>query len=281
MKEELQQFYSECLVAEGFRPTIDADGDVVFKFESLFFYIRPETNDLMYHCIILPGIWTIESERQRETVQRLATRLTHEYKVAKVKLFGDHVSVVAEMLLPEREAFGRVFVRLLHILRDTRREFLDAMRETEPPASRDSREEALGPRGNQTLTCGGGITIDRPVRDPDPAADAFERAFLAWLENELDLHPISHSGTNALYWRVEYQGNPAEIGVVGRRRSAGKITRPGVDWILRIEEPADGELIPLVASFFRPGSGILRRVHGGKVRMQFLSSDLRLAFLAA
>jgi hypothetical protein len=273
-KEELQQIFMERLTADGFRPTLDADGDVAFKFEGGSFFIRPSADDPQFHLIALPGIWTIETEADRARARLAALKVTGDIKVAKVVIYMDAVWVTAELFLPAPEVLGDVYERCLRAILSARRSFADAMAREEPRPSRETRDEALGPRGGQSLTCAGALTIDRPVLSPDAVTDAFEAKFIAWLEGDLLLKPISHAGSGALFWRVAFHGKTVDIGLIGRLRCPGTPLAEGVDWILRIEEEEPTDFVALVEEQFARTDRVRRRMYDGKTRVQFKSTEL-------
>lgn len=274
-KDELTALYMTWLAADGFRPEIDKDGDVAFKYEGASLFIRPAVDDPQFHVIAMPGIWSIDSEAERARVRIAALKATAETKVVKVVVYNNSVWVLAELFLPKRECFKDIYERCLRALQAARRTFVQAMSEPEPQPSRDTREEALGPRGAQTLTCGGHMTIDRPALPSDPATDAFEARLLGWLEQELKVKPICHAGSNALFWRVEFNGKTVDLGLVGRHRNHQTQLAPGVDWLLRIEESEPLDFIARIEQHFVDTERIRRRLRDGKIKIQFKSTELR------
>jgi hypothetical protein len=81
-KEQLQQMYSDYLADEGYRPSIDEDGDVQFKQEGRMYYIGVSEDDPEYFRVVLPNIWRIESEQERIQVLVAADAVTATTKVA-------------------------------------------------------------------------------------------------------------------------------------------------------------------------------------------------------
>lgn len=54
------------LSEEGYRPSIDNDGDVAFKAEGYNFYVISDTRDPNYVTVLLPGIETIDLDEDSD-----------------------------------------------------------------------------------------------------------------------------------------------------------------------------------------------------------------------
>ncbi|MCL6595365.1 MAG: hypothetical protein K6V73_04045, partial [Firmicutes bacterium] len=55
------QGYLEFLAEEGYRPRLDADGDVVFKVEGGAYYILLDEDEEFFR-LIYPNFWPLETE---------------------------------------------------------------------------------------------------------------------------------------------------------------------------------------------------------------------------
>ena len=55
------ELYMDFLSGEGYRPTIDNDGDVVFKVEGGLYYIDVDADDAVYFRVVYPNFWSIEN----------------------------------------------------------------------------------------------------------------------------------------------------------------------------------------------------------------------------
>ncbi|MEJ5223558.1 MAG: hypothetical protein WHV44_03810 [Anaerolineales bacterium] len=106
------------LIAEGYRPTIDSDGDVVFKHEGRTYYIEIDTNDEQFFRIVFPNFWSVESEEELARVILAANYATMKTKVAKVYLRSDSKDTVAsvEMFFGRPEHFKEGFRRAMSAL---------------------------------------------------------------------------------------------------------------------------------------------------------------------
>ena len=71
------------LFDEGFRPAVDDDGDIRFKYEGGTFYIV-DTKDESYLQLLFLNFWQLGTEDEVRTALLAAARATRETKVAKV-----------------------------------------------------------------------------------------------------------------------------------------------------------------------------------------------------
>lgn len=274
-KEELREIYGEQLVRQGFRPETDADGDLAFRFEGGSYCILLSPDDPNYVAILMPGIWRFDAADEPARARDVALRVMMQYKVIKVAVYRDAVSLVVEMFLPRQEDLDLVLMRSLRLLQETSHTFHNVMREgVAAKHSRDERDEALGPRGRQALTMGGHVTIDRPSFPEDPVTDAFERHLLRWIEEDLKLRPVCHAGSNAIFWRIDIEGKPVDIGIVGRLRHPTTELRDGVDWILRVEEEEPADFIAGIERWLGVPARVRRQLAREKIRVQFASTDV-------
>ena len=81
-------YLEQLLREEGYLPKIDEDGDLVFKSEGKGVYIAADPNDADYVRILMPNIWTIDSEEERDLVARVCSSVNKSVKVAKVFAVG-------------------------------------------------------------------------------------------------------------------------------------------------------------------------------------------------
>lgn len=112
-KTGLQKLYVDYLSAEGYRPEVDDDGDVVFKREGLTYFINVAEDDQEFFSVVLPNIWPIESETERAMVLAAADRANGKAKVSKVFTMDDDVWVATELFVARPGDFTGVFQRAL------------------------------------------------------------------------------------------------------------------------------------------------------------------------
>jgi hypothetical protein len=121
-KENLQTMYMEHLRAEGYLPSVDEDGDILFKVSGDNYYIIIYENDLQFFQIYRGiGLGSIETE----TAINAANYSDRHSKVAKVWVSSDgtSVSINTELLLDDPQDFANVFSRALSVIRNAERNF--------------------------------------------------------------------------------------------------------------------------------------------------------------
>jgi hypothetical protein len=112
----------------------------------------------------------------------------------------------------------------------------------------------------------------------DVMADAFEQQFLGWLGSVVGVSARPHRGTNAQSWKFIHHGSEVEFVIVGQMKNTCEPPTADIDWLLRIEEREPTEFIDLVAGHFAPADRVRRRKSGGRIRVQFKSTELVCPF---
>jgi hypothetical protein len=121
-KENLQTMYMEHLRAEGYLPSIDEDGDIMFKVSGNNYYIIIDENDLQFFQIYRGlSLGSIETD----AAINAANYSNRHSKVAKVWISSDgrSVSINTELLLDDPQDFVPVFTRALSVIRNAERNF--------------------------------------------------------------------------------------------------------------------------------------------------------------
>ena len=138
----------EFLATEGYRPSLDSDGDIRFKHDGGNYLIRLESTDDQYVSISFPGFWPLESKEEIARAFRAANRATMLTKVAKIEVVEDHKDVWAEieLLVDGPEQIEAHFHRALTLIQAAVAKFAAEMKALEPLAD---RRVALG-RGEVT-----------------------------------------------------------------------------------------------------------------------------------
>ena len=128
-REQLQKMYMDYLTSEGFAPSLDSDGDVMFKYEGGTYFIIVDDKDQIYFAMLYPNFWEIESEDEKEKALLAAKEATRTAKVAKVYLTEDNTDVTmsAEIFLKTPSDFKDTFYRMLSAMSAARRAFVDKM----------------------------------------------------------------------------------------------------------------------------------------------------------
>lgn len=126
-RTERAEAFRRFLSDEGFRPTLDEDGDVVFKVEGYMYYISVEEDDQFFR-LIFPNFWPVESDAERERAERAALTVTAHMKVVKVLPTARGVLATVEMFCVAPEAVYPVFQRCVQAIQGAVRAFMDEMR---------------------------------------------------------------------------------------------------------------------------------------------------------
>jgi hypothetical protein len=140
-KQERAQAYVGFLSDQGFRPTLDGDGDVAFKVEGYLYYIF-FGEDEEFFDLVFPNFWPLESEQERARAEAAALRVTAQMKVAKVLPAKQGVMAAVEMFASSPESVFPVFDRALRVIQSGVRAFREEMRRADRVVS-----SAQTPRG--------------------------------------------------------------------------------------------------------------------------------------
>jgi len=126
---QLQAMYTKYLKDEGYQPSVDSDGDVVFKAEGRTFWIDIDDKDLESFRIVYSNFWEIESSAEKLKVYEVLNYINRTTKVAKVFLNSkeDDVSMDANIFVNKPEDFKLHFHRMLDLLLYEIREFRELM----------------------------------------------------------------------------------------------------------------------------------------------------------
>lgn len=122
-REKIQRW----LEAEGFRPRLDDDGDLLFDFEGGHYCILSRSSDAEFVHLIYPNFWSIESEEERVRAIQAAHDATRDTKVAKIYVHGDAVHAAVETFHMDVGGFNQTLMRSLSAIRTARGKFTSAM----------------------------------------------------------------------------------------------------------------------------------------------------------
>lgn len=128
-KTELQRMYTDYLTEEGYKPSIDEDGDVVFKREGRSYFISVSENDPEYFRVVLPNFWSIESEEERAKVLAAASWSNYRSKVSKVYTVKDNTWASVELFVKDPKDFKKLFARSMSALSNGAETFTKKMRD--------------------------------------------------------------------------------------------------------------------------------------------------------
>lgn len=98
----------------GFRPEIDSDGDIHFKYEGGNYFITNNCDDTYFH-LLYPGLWTLDSKTQQLAALMAANSTNRRVKAAKVWVTPsmNRVDLTLECLIGEPSDVRSIFMRSL------------------------------------------------------------------------------------------------------------------------------------------------------------------------
>ena len=128
-REEFQRMYSDFLRDEGYKPVVDDDGDVRFKYEGKTYFIQVSENDPQYFRIAFANFWPIENEKELGQAFVAANDSNMKSKVSKVLIIRENVWVSLEIFVGHPDDFKQVFSRSMSALNNGVDGFVKKMRE--------------------------------------------------------------------------------------------------------------------------------------------------------
>lgn len=121
--------YLDTLTEFGFRPKVDADGDVAFMYEGGHYYLMARDTDDGYFQLLYPYFFEYDPDFDRIRVLETAARLNYESKVAKVYPVGTNdVSASIELFVGDLEGYKPILLRSLRQLQSVAHRFRRIMR---------------------------------------------------------------------------------------------------------------------------------------------------------
>jgi hypothetical protein len=116
------------LIAEGYRPDQNDEGDLVFKSEGHLFAIILEEDDPLFYRLVFPNFWAMENEAERTRAIIAAHEATVSTKVAKIFFVENQVWAGIELFCEAPEHFTAVFERSLSAVKAAVNTFVETMR---------------------------------------------------------------------------------------------------------------------------------------------------------
>ena len=120
------ELYVQHLEQEGYKPRIDEDNDVIFKFEGMTLVLSNDDEDTPFFRLLLPNFWEIESEEEQQAL-RAMNAVNARLKVLKLVLVRGHVWASVELFFDPFETFKSVFTRSVRLVLQGAKEFRDEM----------------------------------------------------------------------------------------------------------------------------------------------------------
>jgi hypothetical protein len=125
---EIRDLHVEFLAEQGFRPKVDEEGDIHFRYEGRHHFIM-ETADEHYFHLLFPNFFPLAGEAEAAEAALAASAASRATKVAKVYLnpAQDNVTASVELLVAQPADVHEHFVRCLGILGTATGKFLEEM----------------------------------------------------------------------------------------------------------------------------------------------------------
>ena len=127
--ENVFEVYEQWFKNNGIIYNIDEDGDLHFKYQTCNFYILNPKDDTLFLHIILPNIWSIDSEEERTNALIVANKLNMQRKALKVFITQESTILTVEMFIDNTPDVEDFMERILNILIQGREGFAEGMRE--------------------------------------------------------------------------------------------------------------------------------------------------------
>jgi hypothetical protein len=127
-REDLQSVYMEYLRQEGYMPSIDDDGDILFKVAGNSYFIIIDETDLQFFQIYMGFKMETLSPEIALNAVNYSNRSS---KVVKVAFSPDRkiISITAELLLNDPKDFIPVFSRAISLIQNAENNFISQIRE--------------------------------------------------------------------------------------------------------------------------------------------------------
>lgn len=98
---------------EGFRPNLDEDGDVFFKYEGMTYLVITASNEPTVLTLVLPYFWPLEDAAERTRALEAAMVAHRHVRIGRVTVLEDNVSASVNAYLPDEDSFRAVLLSSL------------------------------------------------------------------------------------------------------------------------------------------------------------------------
>lgn len=98
------------LTEEGFRPKLDDDGDVYFKYEGMTYLLLTASNEPTVLTLVLPYFWPLEDAAERTRALEAAMVAHRHVRIGRVTVLEDNVSASVNAYLPDGDSFRAVLL---------------------------------------------------------------------------------------------------------------------------------------------------------------------------
>ena len=125
---KLQNDIVTYLRGEGFSPSIDKDGDIVFKKEGKSYFVEIDSRDTSPFYLVLKRGTYDEDGLNKQKAMRAANK-AQAFKGIKVNVYDISVYIEAQMFLQDAEHFKSVFYKMMSLIGYAMSEFIDVYNE--------------------------------------------------------------------------------------------------------------------------------------------------------
>lgn len=116
------------LEAEGYRPEIDRDGDVMVMHEGRTFYIEAVASDEVFYRVFHLYFWPVDGDAELERAYRAAHEVGLTVKVAKVFVSEGQAIATAELYGDSVHAILPILTRAIRATQAAASKFAEVMR---------------------------------------------------------------------------------------------------------------------------------------------------------
>ena len=119
----LRTIITDYMAREGYRPTLNADGEIIFHFEGKTCYLQTDSKDHDALRIVIVNFHPLATAAARARATIAAQEATAATKVVKIFTLDDDTWCTAELVMPEPERFIEILGRTLSAIRAALRAF--------------------------------------------------------------------------------------------------------------------------------------------------------------
>jgi hypothetical protein len=101
------------LAQEGFRPGLDDEGDVYFKFEGGTYVLVTSEEDASYFALYYLRFWSLDDPAERARAHEAAAQAHQRIRIGRITLLDDDVNASVQAYLPDGESWRSVLMRNL------------------------------------------------------------------------------------------------------------------------------------------------------------------------
>lgn len=105
------------LAEEGFRPRLDDDGDVIFRYEGYTFIVLTASNEPTAFILVLPAFWPLDDAAERARALEAAMYAHRHVRIGRVTVLEHNVTASVNAYLPDEDSFRSVLLSSLEGLK--------------------------------------------------------------------------------------------------------------------------------------------------------------------